>query len=256
MSNVEEIGALEGRMSGHLAAGLCMFFAGPGVNGAGQKGAFIARTCPSDWMAAERALLDVGVMHLEPVENDGARTEAVFSMNAEEMPDFLAASIADGDPRVAQLIQSFVAIACGYGEPLTVLSDERDWFEPPPKYAIAMKWLARYGYAERDGSALRWTDKIGPAMRAGYCWTDQNQSVQATERMEQDAECDLIWSTMPDTLKQAIKSKRISFFDLVKALALGWKDGEWRAFKSDDPFELTGQTTLAQLIFERAERTE
>jgi hypothetical protein len=255
MSKVRDIGSFEGRMCGHLAASLCLFFAGPGSDGAGQKGGFVARTCPSDWVAAEEALLEVGVMQVEPVGTDGAGTMAVFSMNAAEMPDFLAATIGDGDPRIAQVVQSFVAIACGgYSKP--ILSDERDWFESPPRYATAMKWLARHGYAERDGSAFRWTDKIGPAMRASYLWNDQDRSVQATELIERDAECELIWSSMPDTLKQGIKSGRVGFFDLVKALALGWQDGRWVAYKADDSFDLSGQTVLAHRIFELAERPE
>ncbi|MCP1839322.1 hypothetical protein ACVIIZ_005617 [Bradyrhizobium sp. USDA 4523] len=255
MVKVTDIGGLEGRMCGHLAASLCAFFAGPGCDGAGQKGGFIARTCPSDWVAAEQALLDVGVMHVEPVGADDAVTRAVFSMNAAEMPDFLAASIGDGDPRIVQIVQSFVAIACG-GYSRDVLSDQRDWFEPPPGYATAMKWLARHGYAEREQHAFRWTDRIGPAMRASQIWNDQDRSVEASERIERDAECELIWSTMPDTLKRGVKSGRVSFFDLVKALALGWRDGRWRAHRGDEPFELSGQTLLARRIFELAGRSE
>jgi hypothetical protein len=251
MDNVREIGTLEGRMCGHLAASLCVFFAGP----VDQKGGFVLRTCPSDWVLAEEALLDVGVMHMEPTGSDGVRTMAVFSMNADEMPDFLATSIGDGDPRIARIVQSFVAIACGgYGK--AILSDERGWFEPPPGYATAMKWLARHGYAERDGGAFRWTDKIGRAMRASYIWNDQDQSFEAVERIEQDAECELIWATMPDALKQGIKAGRVGFFDLVRVLALGWKDGQWHAYRSDDTFELSGQTVLADLVMKRAQRPD
>jgi len=97
------------------------------------------------------------------------------------------------------------------------------------------------------------TDKIGPAMRASFCWTENNLSFTKLESERMEDECDLIWATMPDTLKQAVKSKRIGLFDLVKVLALGWKDGQWSVFKNDDPFELSGQVPLARRIIERAE---
>jgi len=55
MNNIEEFGAFEGRLCGHLAAALCVFFAGKGANGAGQKGHWIMPNVGGDWEAAERA---------------------------------------------------------------------------------------------------------------------------------------------------------------------------------------------------------
>lgn len=249
MSKVLDIGTLEGRMCGHLAASLCRFFSGP----AGKKGGFVMRTCPSDWEAAERALLDIGVMHMEQVGADRPLTMAVFSMDADEMPDFLAASIGNGDPRIARLIETFVAIACGGYEQFP-LPESHDWFKPPPHYESAMRWLAHHGYAERNGEMFRWTEAIGPAMRAWYLWTDDGQPLADAETARLDEESRLAWSSMPDTLKRAIKLNRISFNDLVKALALGWRDGQWRAYTTDEHFELSGQLALARRIIELADR--
>lgn len=248
MSKVLDIGTLEGRMCGHLAASLSRFFSGPD----GKKGGFVMRTCPSDWEAAEKALLDIGVMRMEQVGADRSLTRAVFSMDADEMPGFLATSIDNGDPRVARLIEAFVAIACGGYEPFP-LSESRDWFKPPPHYESAMTWLAHHGYAERNNETFRWTEAVGPAMRAWYLWTEHGQPLAGAESARLDEESRLAWSGMPETLKRAIKLNRISFNDLVKALALGWRDGQWRAYTTDECFELTGQIVLARRIIELAD---
>jgi hypothetical protein len=59
---------------------------------------------------------------------------------------------------------------------------------------------------------------------------------------------------MPDTLKQAIKSKKLNVLDLAGTLARSWKDGEWRARDDNSEFRLTGQIHLARELLERADK--
>lgn len=243
------LGTIEGHLCGHLAASLCRFFAGHSGN---QKGRSIMQSCSGDWIVAEEALLAIGVMHVPPIDNDGKKELPVFSMNAEEMPSFVTTFIFEGDPRIPQMIQAFVAIACG-GYEKHPLSDRREWFDAPPHYLIAMKWLTRLGYAERNRGTFRWTEKIAPAMRAGYLWNEEGFPFWEAEEAEQQAECELIWATMPDTLKHSLKTGAVGLWDLVKILALGWRDGQWHTYEPDQRIELAGQVTLAQRLLELAE---
>lgn len=154
----------------------------------------------------------------------------------------LAASLA------ANLREAFIRVACGYGG----LSDGLDWFEAPPLWSVAMRYFALGGYAEQNGPLFRWTAKIGPAMRSAGSWDEEWQSPAALVQAESEADAELAWQTMPDTLRHSLRSSKIGFLELVKVLALGWRDGRWQDFNRDSPVELSGQMRLAKFLLERA----
>jgi hypothetical protein len=67
------------------------------------------------------------------------------------------------------------------------------WYREVP----LLKALSRNGYADRVGSHFGWTDKLGPAMRAAYLWTEElgdygDEQVQTRK---------LMWNTMPEEAK-------------------------------------------------------
>jgi hypothetical protein len=254
MNKVAELGSFEGWMCGHVAAALCKFVGQRNPQTGGEKGCPVMNTDMGDWARAKEALQTIGVMHQAPLYGS-AKSWTVFSMDADEMPRHLATRIQGGDPRIDILMTAFIGVACAYasyGE--TPLSDERDWFTPPPQYLTAMHWLARGGYAESDGDTFRWTEKIGPAMRSHFYWTEDNASTTTLGREWRKDECERIWEKMPDTLKQAIKSKKLNVLDLAGTLARSWKDGEWRARDDNSEFRLTGQIHLARELLERADK--
>lgn len=234
-------------MCGHLAAALCKSVVATWQEGVGEKGRVVGNTDVSDYAKAEEALCAIGVMHQGTLRDGNGRNLDAFSMNADEMPSYLASRIPEGDPRIELVLRAFIRVACCYGEALT---DERGWFRPPPRYATAMQWLSKCGYAQHRTGAFRWTEKIGPAMRSSYLWTEDNRSTTTLRREHLMAECEAVWQAMPDTLRRAITTKRITLLELTAVLARGWKNGQWRSFNRDEPVRLTGQIALAGALIE------
>lgn len=239
-ATVSRIGNPEGRLCGNLIASVARSFSG------GKAGNTIGNISQSYWRKFADAVAEFAL-----AERDGM--VATYLRDANDMPDLLASAVEDGDSRIPRLLSAFLGVACSFGASEDAcLADGREWFVPPEEYALAMQWLARTGYAERKEWSFRWTDKIAPAMRESYLWTDENQSIDAIERQSLEDDAMAAWTTMPDTMKQALRSGRTSFMGLVRMLALGWRDGEWHPYRADQRFDLTGQIALARRIVEIA----
>jgi hypothetical protein len=230
---------LRGQLCGHMAASLATHLVKmSGSDGPARSGDSFWHGCQTDFEAAQAALERIRVF-LPRMDADGS-TQQAFVVDAVDMPDFLGASVEQADPRIPELLEAFLRVACGYGG----LSDGLDWFTSPPNWAIAMKHLAGSGYAVCDGSRFRWTERVIPAMRSAGLWNEAGQSLEQLAAAEAESEADLAWRTMPDTLRESIQSSRIGFIELVKVLALSWKDGAWHEFKRDGYFGLSGQVAL------------
>src|SRR4051812_9368995 len=105
------LGNLEGRMCGHLLAAVALFVTQHQKEaGSGERGLFIDNQDMGDWKFAAGVFKRLGIMVTAP----GALF-ARFDMDAVEMPDYLAATMAPGDPRVADVIEAFVGMG-GYGD--------------------------------------------------------------------------------------------------------------------------------------------
>ena len=89
-------------------------------------------------------------------------------------------------------------------------------------------------------------------MLAAQLWDENVHPLDELTDTKFEAEVERAWQTMPDTLRQAIRSSNISFIDLVKVLALSWKDGRWYDFNRDEPVRLTGQIPLAHALINKA----
>ncbi len=116
-----------------------------------------------------------------------------------------------------------------------------------------MKYLSLAGYAEQSGSRFRWTEKVKPMMVAANLWDEKGQALDELTETAFKADVERAWQTMPDTLREAIRSSNIGFIELVKVLALSWKDGRWNDFNRDQPIALTGQIPLAKALIDRAQ---
>lgn len=248
MTEPVQLGNPRGRLHGHLAAALANHLVRlSGSDAPARRGDTFWHGAQSDFEVAHEALEAVGVFL--PQGDAGAGAPHLFVVDAADMPDFLARSASLDDGAAARLREAFVRVACGYGG----LSDGLDWFVSPPHWRMGMIHLAREGFALREGDLFRWTERIGPAMRSAYLWNEAGQSLGTLAQADFERDVELAWRTMPDTLREAIRSSRIGFIELVKVLALSWKGGEWRDFNRDERVELTGQVELARALLQRAD---
>ena len=250
MAKVVAIGSADGRLCGELAAAMALQLTQHDTR-PGRKGSTFLDVAAGAFERAEEVLLALGL--LQPVAPEQAGPDRVpyaFAMDAREMPDFLARTVPNGDARVARTIEAFVGLACDTGG----LTDQRIPFAAPALYLGAMQALTRMGYAERVGDQYRWTDLIGPAMRAGFFWNEQLQSGSTLHLAEEAAEAEAAWRTMPDTIRQTYFSARpVPFIAFARVLSLSWRDGQWHPFKNEDRMDRSGAFALARRIIKYAD---
>lgn len=263
MSEITTLGNLYGRLCGELAAALARRVSKlqyrsdwtviENVVKPGLKGAAIYHDSMSAFEASTVALTSYGL--LVPVPRDDKPGETWFclhalTMDADAMPDHLASSVRDGDDRLPNLLEAFLRVFCGYDS----LSDRHSFFTPPDYLTAPMSMLARTGYAEKAGDQFRWAAKIGPAMQAAYVWDEHLVSFSERDEIDVETNARLAWQTMPDALKQAIRSRKVSVLEVTKILALGWRDSQWYTFRFDDPATLRDtDLPMARRLFEIAE---
>lgn len=253
MSTVVVIGGAQGRLCGELAAVLAHYVTRhSGTGTPGRKGAPVAKTLGGDFERAEATLTALGV--IETMDEHGKHSRAtpprVLALDADDMPDALARTIGDGDPRLPRAIEAFLGVACCYGG----LSAERATFTPPKEYRPAMRALSRLGYAERLHEQFRWTDLIGGAMRSAILWNKDLQSYSTILWDEETAEAERAWRTMPDTVLRTYFSTRpVNFIGFAKTLALSWRSGQWHPFKADAPVAQRVSFSLADRIIKYAD---
>jgi len=245
MNQPTPIGTLEGRLCGHLAAALANYFVrAEGSKGPARKGDTFWHSGMHAFEVAHEALEAIGVFPFQKRPDGLARSH--FVVDAEQMPDFLA--MQDVSDKISEILEAFVGVACGYGG----LPDRGNWFDCPEKWSVAMKYLSLAGYAEQSGSRFRWTEKIKPAMLAANMWDEKVRPLDELADTAFEAEVERAWQTMSDTLRQAIRSSNIGFIELVKVLALSWRDGRWHDFNQDQKVVLTGQIPLAHALIKKA----
>ena len=166
MSKVVPLGRSEGWLCGVLASSIVSQLT------TGKKGATIYAGYESTIVDAILVLAKLGLLSRRPRDD---RPDLIqfcdYALNYDgaEMPDVLAATLADGDERVADMLAAFVQIACGFGR----LPDVRVAFSPPDEYRASLGPLTRHGYAEQLGDMFRWTDKMIPTMRRTHLWDPQ-----------------------------------------------------------------------------------
>ena len=194
MAKITQLGSSEGRLCGVLAAAIARHVtAADKAAGAGRKGARFEHYFTSTLERATLALahLELAVPTSQPRKKNIPAHEHALAMDADTMGDFVAANVSDGDDRLAEALAAFVGVACDFGG----LSTEREPFTPPPPYVEAMRTLTRFGYAELVGDQYRWTDQIGPAMRASYFWDEELRSGATLARDALEAEAQAAWRT-------------------------------------------------------------
>jgi hypothetical protein len=218
--------------------------------GPGAKGAAFYHDSMSAFEATTVILTKLGL--LEPVPRGDKPNEIWFcdhalTMNADEMPNALATTIAPGDGRMFDLLVAFLQIFCHYD----YLSNRHGPFSPPDYLVASMSMLARSGYAERTGNEFQWTGLIGPAMRAAYVWDENSISFAETEHRKLDAEATLAWQTIPQSIQAAHFSERpLNKLMIAKLLQQCWNGEAWTA--PAGKYEITNQFELADRIVQLA----
>lgn len=168
MAEIVHLGSQAGRLTGELAAALAVVLTQRDAN-PGRKGSKFFHGFEADLEVAHHALVSVGVFAASPEGPSPMPPEAwhfELAMDADQMPEFVANRIEDGDGRQAVMLDAFLRVACRQAG----LPTSHHPFSPAPAFARAMVALARAGYAERVGDAFKWTDRIGPAMRHARLW--------------------------------------------------------------------------------------
>lgn len=262
VSSVTRLGNLYGRLCGELAAALARrvtkvqykpdWTVIEDVTQAGMKGAAFYHHSMSAFEAATVALNSYGLP--TPVPRDDLPGETWYclhalTVDADEMPDLLANSVVEGDDRLPKLLETFLAIFCGYDD----ISDRHALFTPPAHLLAAVSMLARTGYAEKAEDQFRWVEKIAPAMKAAYIWDENSASFSETDEEAVETNAQLAWQTMPEILKKRLRSGQAGVRELTKILALGWHDGQWHAYRLKDPVCLGNELTVARRLIEIAE---
>lgn len=82
----------------------------------------------------------------------------------------LAGVVPAAAPPLQEVIEVYISLACDYGPTGSTLSARREPVTPQPEYTREVEALIRFGYAEKRGDAVRWTEKIAPAMRYALLW--------------------------------------------------------------------------------------
>lgn len=250
MEKVTRLGTLDGRLCGQLARDLAKIVAERLPDEPGEKGRGVKFTDMGAYSAAERVLVAIGVMAEPSVESGGRIRRPVFTMDADDMPAFLAARIQVGDARVEQLLVSFLEVACHHHG----LETHRDRFSPPHILQESIRFLMLSGYVAQAATEYRWTDKIAPAMRAAYFWDDENEGLVTKWLQEEADECKLVWESMPDTWRHKVKSGELGVLALAVVLARSWEDGHWRESTADDRITFAGHVGKAQFILDQLEQ--
>lgn len=228
MAESEKQETLEGRLCGELAAVIARALShGDKEEGAGRKGARFGIGSYRDRRSATRILTGLGLVEDAPPKRRPRETRYLnhmLSMDADDMPDFLATRIAAGDERMPELLESFWDFAA--------VSHSRRAFRTADKYRSVMGLLVQTGYAEQAADWFRWTDKIGLAMQACYLWDEKLRSKsprnwpRTGDPVEWEAE--YAWRTMPDAVRDDFFSKRpIDIAAATWVLECCWHDEAW-----------------------------
>ena len=77
-------------------------------------------------------------------------------------------------PSLDEILSAYLGMMCGY-RPERLLPHGRQPFFPPREYRREIQALERLGYARFHRGAVLWTDRIAPAMRAAYIWSDDGE---------------------------------------------------------------------------------
>lgn len=250
------LGSADGRLCGELAASIARYLTRSDEDaGSGGEGASFYHESEPAFEAATRVLIGFGLA--APVRRADKPDETWYcrhalTMDSAAMPGVLASTVADGDERLPALLASFLAIVCMHDG----LSSEHAPFSPAPSYAAAMRTLARAGYAQKVGSAFRWTERVAPAMREIQAWDQDGRSLVTLAERERLAQADAAWRSMPETIRKAhFKSRPVALVPVVEALTMSWRDGAWHPVTREPAPVPAGQIALARRLIDLAQGT-
>lgn len=260
MTNVVSIGSTDGRLCGELAAALARRLTAiplryGGTNDTesapGTKGAACYHNSCAAFENAVSALTAIGV--LVPVVRNDKPDETWYclhalAMNADDMPNHFADVMAESDDRARDVLVAFLQIFCEYDH----LPDCRSPFAAPRYLQAAMSMLMRKGYAEKIDDEFSWTASIAPAMQSAGRWDGDAVSRSELGQRDLAVNAQLALETMPETIRESVRSGRMNFIEFTRVFSLSWKNQRWHAYKLDDTAKAGINLRLAKRVFEFA----
>lgn len=128
---------------------------------------------------------------------------------------------------IGEVLAAFVGATIGH---CALLPAAREPFAAPTDHRAVLGQLALHGYAEKVGDDYRWTDRMGPAMRECYLWTEDLQDLKTVHAAELLREAEAALAGMPDLLRARLARSawRDSEFDFVREVARHWDGEAWR----------------------------
>jgi hypothetical protein len=225
-----ETSGFEGRLCGELAASIVRHLTKHSQGGPpGCKGATFYHDSMTAFEEATGVLTKFGLLAPVPRADKPGETWYclhALTMDADAMPEYLAGRVGKDDPRFAKMLEAYLGVVCGYGDP--PMPTGRAPFDCLEIHCSAARMLAEAGYLVPVGGQYRWTDKIGPTMVAGYFWNEDFDSLAEIEERQLESESDEIVRTMPDRIVQIFRDHADDPISLTVVLCKLWRDGAWR----------------------------
>ena len=147
-------------------------------------------------------------------------------------------------PSLDEVIGAYIGLVSEYGPDMSsLLSTGRKPFIPPGECAREIDALERLGYVVRDGSAVRWTDKMAPAMKAENLW-------QADDAAEEETELAAALAATPEHTRRvlAAEAKRLSELEFMGVL-MDRFDGLYRTTNPDGTPRPQGGLLLMREVY-------
>ncbi|WP_213288463.1 hypothetical protein [Bradyrhizobium sp. sGM-13] len=225
-----ETDGIEGRLCGELAASIVRHLTKHSQDGPPRrKGATFYHDSMTAFEEATATLTKFGLLAPVPRADKPGETWYclhALTMDADAMPEFLAGRVRKDDPRFAKMLEAYLGVVCGYGDP--PMPTGREPFDCREIHRNAARALAEAGYLEPVGAQYRWTDKIGPTMVAGHFWNEDFKSLAEIEERQLESESDEIVRTMPDEIVEIFKDHADDPLSLTVVLNNLWRDGAWQ----------------------------
>ena len=116
-------------------------------------------------------LSDLGF--LAPSSDEGERWPYELIVDADAMADFAVQSLQMSEAGKQRLLDQMI---CYAGDCMDI-PVTRQWFDASGPTLQLMSTMVDFGYAEAKSRQYRWTDLIGPSMRATHFWDEGSGSV-------------------------------------------------------------------------------
>jgi hypothetical protein len=182
-------------------------------------GAVLDDMCQMTFEAACARLRELGVARF-----DSETPDTILLIDQNQVAQFVADRSRLGNfpmPSIDEVLADWFWSVSFFG----FASERRTPFEPHPNVTDVTTALVALGYAKTFGTAVLWTDKIGPAMQRAGVWNEDGVSNVEIEELEVDKEMRKAVASLPaDVRFMALRGDNNG---VLKALCARWSDDRW-----------------------------